>query len=114
MPCSRVQSYMYMYYMRLVSPSLLLEGVSALTMYISIFLPLNGLWRCVLLMALAPFKALRGRPADLADSVDDYRRELLDTAHVLVLSVASTFATLVSFLLSSQLRRVVIDRLLPG
>ena len=93
----------YMYYIRLTTPSRLLEGVAALSMFISIFLPLLGLWRCVLLMALAPFKALRGHPADLAAAVDAYREELASTAKILVVTVISIFSTLITFLITSQM-----------
>ena len=92
----------YMYYIRLVSSSTLLEGLSALTMFVSIFLPLLGLWRCMLLMAFAPFKALRGRPADLAASVDSFREELFSAVYMLVSSIISVMLTLLFFMLSSQ------------
>lgn len=101
--CDSMYTGYYMYYIRLITPSRLVEGVSALSMYISIFLPLLGLWRCMLLMALAPFKALRGRPADLAAAVDAYREELVRMSWTLILTVASIFTTLITFLLASQL-----------
>ena len=99
--CSMWTGY-YMCYIRVTSPSLLMEGASALAMFVSIFLPLLGLWRCMLLMALAPFKALRGRTCDLAASVDSVLVELMQAAQMLIASVLSIFATLITFMLSSQ------------
>ena len=90
----------YMYHLREAS-SRGAELVYAATMYASIFFPLAGLWRTVLLTTLAPRKALHGAGADAANVVSDFRDEMRCVLLILAVSVCSLFLTLGTWALAA-------------
>ena len=70
-----------------------IEAWAASTMYISIFLPMLGLFHAMLVTLLAPRKALHGDPEHLGEVVEAFQEEVVHSVRLLMVSVASIFGT---------------------
>ena len=70
-----------------------LELLAALCMYLAIFVPLLGLWHCMLLTLLAPRRALHGPQRAFGSTVDALRHEFLHVLELLAASVGCIFST---------------------
>jgi len=79
-----------------------LELLAALSIYASIFVPLLGLWHCMLLTLLGPRLALHGPQAAFGQTVDALRLEFLHALELLGLSVASIFGTVATWSWATQ------------
>lgn len=79
-----------------------LELLAALSIYASIFVPLLGLWHCMLLTLLGPRLALHGPQAAFGQTVDAIRHEFLHALELLGLSVASIFGTVATWSWATQ------------
>ena len=75
----------------------LLELVVCFSMYTSIFLPILGIWVCMMISMLGPRCALGGPPDTFGETVDDLMDEFKVVPKILVLCIFSVFGTLATW-----------------
>jgi len=73
------------------------ELVVCLSVYTSIFLPVLGLWTCMLLTLLGPRRALNGPPESFNETVDSMMEEFAAIPKMLAMCIFSVFGTMATW-----------------